>query len=150
MVKRSQISEGEMPCPRRASSLSITLTRFPNSEFIRWRYVRWIIHVWQGAEIRHHSCAHGGFAHAAQPAAYAVFAAELVYGEGRRNAADACILDVDVLAGADFNGLARVLHGADAFIQADGRCDLPLQFCMVKQVVMHQRLLYHRKIVFVQ
>jgi hypothetical protein len=89
------------------------------------------------------SAADAGFEHAAAPDGDGFFLAEIVNAARGGVAADAAELDIDDLAGADFDGGASVLEIVNAFVEADGSLKVALKFGVGVDVVVAERLLDH-------
>ena len=71
-------------------------------------------------------------------------------GEGRGVPAHPAHLDVDDAAGAEGEGVARVVGAVDALVEADRGLDLLLQVHVVHDVVPAQGLLDHHEAVGVE
>ena len=93
---------------------------------------------------------HARFEHAAAPDGNAVRLSQVVNAQGFAKPADATELDVDDAAGLQPDRLFGVMHGANAFVEADGRVELRLQRRMIDDLVMRQRLLDHHEMELVQ
>src|SRR5258708_27024605 len=94
--------------------------------------------------------ADAGFEHASAPARYGVRVCNIVHASGLAEAAYAPELDVDDAAGVHADGLFRVMHGANAFVEADGGLKLRLERRVIEDIVMRQGLLDHHQVEFVQ
>lgn len=76
--------------------------------------------------------------HAAHPDRHAASAAVIVNANRFGIAANAGGLDVDDTAGAKLQRPARMGGGSDAFVEANGRLELRLQFGVIDDVVVRQ------------
>jgi hypothetical protein len=69
-----------------------------------------------------------------------------MYKQGIGYAADPAVLDVYPFARFELYCLSRFILGSNAFVKTYRCADFTLQNCMIKEIVMHQRLFYHRQI----
>ena len=70
---------------------------------------------------------HARFEHAAAPHRNAVGLRQIMDAQRFAKSAHASELDVEDAAGLQADRLFGVMHGADAFVEADGRIELGLQ-----------------------
>ena len=89
--------------------------------------------------------ADAGFEHASAPDGNAVLLAKIVDAAHAIVSADAAKLDIDNLAGAEFDCGAGVLLLVNAFVEANRSLKLALQFHVAENVVPAERLLDHHQ-----
>src|ERR1019366_3341727 len=90
------------------------------------------------------------FEHSAAPDWNLLRFAEVVDAARGRIPSHAPELDIDDAAGAQLDGRPRVLLGMDAFIEANRRVELALQFGMAVQIIPSERLLDHHQVIRIQ
>ena len=64
----------------------------------------------------------------------------------RRKTTNPAEFDIDDAAGTQANRSQRLFFGVNAFVEADGRYELVLEFDMRKKIVPPKRLLDHHEI----
>ena len=114
-------------------------------ELGRRKEVAGVGEVGEGGELDGEGGAHRTFEHAADPDGDAGVAAHVVDLDGAGEAAGAAGLDVDVLAGVDFEGLLDHAELAGGFVQTDGRLDLAGELGVVHDVVPLEGLFNKRQ-----
>src|SRR6266568_8164969 len=90
--------------------------------------------------------ADAGFEHAAAPDGDAVTLAEIVDAPRNGVTADTAKLDVDDLAGAQFDGGTRLLFRMNALIQTNWGVEFLLKFDVAVEVVPAERLFDHHQV----
>src|SRR6266568_883878 len=90
--------------------------------------------------------ADAGFEHAAAPDGDAVTLAEIVDAPRHGVTADTAKLDVDDLAGAQFDGGTRLLFRMNALIQTNWGVEFLLKFDVAVEVVPAERLFDHHQV----
>src|SRR3989441_7459265 len=90
--------------------------------------------------------ADSGFEHSAAPDGDFFGGAIFLDGAPAGMSADAAEFDVDDAARAQFDRGGSITYVPDRFIQADGRAEALLKFCMRKNVVPPKRLFDHEQI----
>src|SRR5260370_15293292 len=88
--------------------------------------------------------------HAAAPYGNTMGLRQIVDSQSFPKSAHAPELDVENPAGLEPDRLLRMVHRADAFVQADGRVELGLERRLVDDFVVRQRLLDHHKVQLVE
>ncbi len=96
------------------------------------------------------SPANSGFEHAAAPRGYAAGEAESLDLASASVAADAAQLDVNDARGAEFERGFRIPDVADRLVKANGSSQMPLELCVVGDVIPPERLLHHQQTKFIE
>ena len=90
--------------------------------------------------------ADAGFEHATAPNRNVVFTTDLLDSLRLRVSADASELEIDYASCAESDRVPRIVAGTNRFVEANRRRNLFLQFGMIEDVVVSQRLFDHHQV----